>query len=111
MRSDRERLRDMLDAIEAVKKYAAKGRAAFDTEELIQTWTVHHLMLFGEAAAGLSDAFCEKHLDVPWFKIVGMRNVLIHGYFAIDKEIVWSVVENDLPKIERRIRAWLTEQP
>ncbi len=88
MRSDRERLLDMLEAIEAVNKYAAKGRMAFDTNELIQTWIIHHLMLFGESAAGLSDAFCDKHPDVPWSKIVGMRNILIHAYFNIDSEIV-----------------------
>lgn len=109
MRSDRERLRDMLEAIEGVKKYAAKGRAAFDAEELVQTWIIHHLLLLGEAASGLSDSFREKHADVPWAKIIGMRNVLIHGYFAIDKEIVWSVAENELPRLETQIRAWLTE--
>jgi uncharacterized protein with HEPN domain len=97
----------MLDAITAVKKYAAKGRAAFDAEELVQTWIIHHLLLMGEAAAGLSDAFCDEHPDVSWSKIVGMRNVLIHGYFAIDNDIVWSVVENDLPTLERQIRTSL----
>ena len=109
MRSDRERLLDMLEAIEAVNKYAAKGRAAFDSDELIQTWIIHHLMLFGEAAAGLSDAFCDKHPDVPWSKIVGMRNVLIHAYFTIDNEIVWSVVQDELPMLEQQIKTWLAE--
>lgn len=65
MRSDTERLRDMLDAVIAVKKYASRGRAAFDAEELVQTWILHHLLLMGEAAAQLSDAFCDEHPDVP----------------------------------------------
>ncbi len=64
---------------------------------------------YGVPGTGISLSFCEKHPDVPWSKIVGMRNVLIHGYFAIDNEIVWSVVENDLPKLEQQIRAWLAE--
>ncbi len=109
MRSDRERLLDMLDAIEAVNKYASKGRATFDAEELVQTWIIHHLMLVGEAAAQLSDAFCDKHPDMPWTKITGMRNVLIHGYFAVDNDVVWSAVEDDLPHLESRIRTWLAE--
>jgi uncharacterized protein with HEPN domain len=109
VRNDRERLLDMRDAIEAVSKYAARGRSAFDADELVQTWIIHHLMLLGEAAAGLSDSFCDKHPDTPWSKIVGMRNVLIHGYFTIDNDIVWSVIENDLPKLEQQIRAWLHE--
>lgn len=109
MRSDPERLRDMLDTIDAIKKYAARGRAAFDAEELVQTWIIHHLLLMGEAGAGLSDLFREEHPDVPWSKIIGMRNILIHGYFAIEEEIVWSVVEDDLPALERQIRGWLGE--
>jgi len=109
MRSDTERLRDMLDAIIAVKKYASKGRAAFDAEELVQTWIIHHLLLMGEAAAQLSEGFCDKHPDVPWSKIVGMRNILIHGYFAIDRHVVWSVVEDDLPPLEQQLRDWLGE--
>lgn len=97
----------MLEAIEAVNRYAAKGRAAFDADELIQTWIIHHLMLLGEAAAGLSDAFCDEHPDVPWSKIVGMRNILIHAYFKIDSEIVWSAVQDSLPMLEQQIRTWL----
>jgi uncharacterized protein with HEPN domain len=76
MRSDLERLQDMLEATEAVMKYAAKGRQTFDTDELIQTWIVHHLLLLGEAASRLSKAFREKHAEVPWSMITGMRNVL-----------------------------------
>ena len=109
MRSDRERLLDMLDAIEAIKKYAAKGRAVFDAEELVQTWAIHHLMLLGEAASQLSEDFCDRHSNAPWAKIIGMRNVLIHGYFAIDNDIVWSAIENDLPQLEQHIQVWLAE--
>jgi uncharacterized protein with HEPN domain len=99
----------MRDAIEAVKKYAAKGRETFLVDELVQTWIIHHLLLFGEAASKLSDSFYEHHPDAPWSRITGMRNILIHGYFAIDVAIVWSVVENELPQLERQIRAWLSE--
>jgi uncharacterized protein with HEPN domain len=109
VRSDRERLCDMLEAIEAIKKYAAQGRSAFDNQELVQTWIIHHLLLLGEAAAKLSDEFCDEHPDMPWSKITGMRNIIIHGYFAVDKNIVWSVVEKDVPQLEARIRAWLDQ--
>jgi uncharacterized protein with HEPN domain len=53
MRDDRERLKDILDAIKCIETYAAKGRAAFEQEELIQVWFLRYLQIIGEASAGL----------------------------------------------------------
>ena len=103
MRDDRERLLDIKEAIEKIQKYASRGKEAFIEEELIQTWIVHHIQILGEAAARLSDEFQEQNSDIPWFKIIGMRNILVHNYFGIDIEAVWSVVENDLPVLDEQI--------
>jgi len=103
MRDDRERLLDIKEAMENVQKYASRGKDAFKNDELIQTWILHHIQILGEAAARLSDEFQERNPDIPWFKIIGMRNVLIHDYFGIDIEAVWSVVENDLPVLYDQI--------
>ena len=73
MRSDVERLKDIAEAIAAIEKHAAKGRAAFEKDELIQTWMLHHLLILGEAAARLSDEFRESHAEIPWSQIIGMR--------------------------------------
>jgi len=107
MRDDIERLLDIKEAIENVQKYASRGRDAFRNDELIQTWILHHIQILGEAAARLSDEFQERHPDIPWFKIIGMRNILVHDYFGIDIEAVWSVVENDLPVLYDQIRRLL----
>jgi len=107
MRDDRERLLDIKEAVENVQKYASRGRDAFRNDELIQTWILHHIQILGEAAARLSDEFQEKYPDIPWFKIIGMRNILVHDYFGIDIEAVWSVVENDLPVLYDQIRRLL----
>ena len=56
MRSDRERLLDIQEAIERIEKYATRGREAFERDELIQTWILHHLQIIGEAARALSPA-------------------------------------------------------
>ena len=107
MRSERERLRDILEAIERVEKYAAKGRRAFDGDELIQNWIVHHITLIGEACRSLPADFQARHANVPWADIIGMRNILVHHYFGIDEDAVWSVVEKDIPELKFNIEAIL----
>jgi uncharacterized protein with HEPN domain len=107
MRDDRERLLDIQEAIENIKKYASRGKKAFENEELVQTWILHNLLILGEAVARISDEFQKRHPEIPWFKIIGTRNILVHDYFRIDLEAVWSVVENDLPVLDEQIKGLL----
>ena len=109
MRDDRERLLDIQEAIAHIERYTSKGRAAFDQDELIQTWVVHHLQIIGEASRGISQSLRDKYPAVPWTKIIGMRNILVHLYFGIDKEIVWSVVEHDLPDLKLEVETILRQ--
>jgi len=103
MWDDRERLLDIQQAIADIEKYSQKGRKEFEKEELIQTWIIHHLLILGEAVSALSDSFKEQHHTIPWSKIIGMRNILSHNYFGIDFDIIWSVLENDLPQLKHYI--------
>ena len=109
MRDDDERLRDILEAIDRIDRYASRGRQAFDADELIQTWVLHHLQIVGEAVRAISTTTKESSDEVPWSKIIGMRNILVHNYFAIDKDLVWTVIENDLPALKNQISELLTE--
>ncbi len=61
MRDDRERLQDLLEAIERIEKYASGGRAAIYEHELVETWVVHHPMIIGEACRALSAEFRAVH--------------------------------------------------
>ena len=107
MRDVTERLRDILDAISHVERYARRGRDSFDRDELIQTWIVHHLQIIGEAAAGLGSDFHNAHSEVPWPQIVALRNILVHEYFGVDLEEVWATVERDLPALKVQVQALL----
>lgn len=109
MRDDVQRLHDIFEAIERIDRHAAKGRDAFVTDELLQTWFSHHLQIIGEAARGLSKLFRDKNPEVPWQKIIGMRNVLVHGYFGIDRDVVWEVVERDMPALKENIARMLSQ--
>ena len=105
MRSDRERLLDILEAIERIELQATRGRAAFDQSEVAQTAIIRWIEIIGEAARGLSGDLRQAHPEVPWRQMVAMRNVVVHGYFDIDIELVWSVVKNDLPKLAVQVRS------
>ncbi|XGV95658.1 MAG: DUF86 domain-containing protein [Leptolyngbya sp. BL-A-14] len=103
MRDDREKLQDILEAIERIERYAIRGRQAFEQDELIQGWFVQNLQVIGEAARALSAITRTQNPDRPWSKIIGMRNVLAHNYFEIDLELVWSAIEHDLPNLKHNI--------
>lgn len=110
MRDDRERLTDILEAIDRAQRYAVRGRAAFEGDELIQAWMVQQLMIIGEAAGQLSGGLRERSSEVPWRRIVGLRNRLVHAYFQADLALVWSVVENDLPSLRKAVADLLDER-
>ena len=107
MRDPKERLRDILDAIANIERYAARGQEAFEQEELIRPWILYHIQLIGEAAARLGKAFHESHPEIPWAQTVAMRNLLIHEYFGVDLQEVWRTVERDLPVLKHQIDALL----
>jgi uncharacterized protein with HEPN domain len=73
MRDDRERLKDILEAIERINRYAAGGPTAFEHNELIQNWVVSHIQIVGEAANHLSQKLRSQYAEVPWSKIYTQR--------------------------------------
>ena len=105
MRSDRQRLLDVIEAIEEIEKYADRGKPAFETDDLLQTFIVHHIQTLGEACRSVSPELRADNPQAPWSKIVVMRHILVHHYFRIDVDAVWNVVENEIPTLKRQIRA------
>ncbi len=110
MRDDTQLLLDILEAISRIEQYSSRGKDAFEGDELVQNWIVNHLQVIGEAARSLSADFREANKDVPWAKIIGMRHILVHRYFQIDRDLVWSVVVGDLPELKQRVEAILEER-
>ena len=111
MRNDRERLLDIIEAIERIERHVRGGRVAFAGQELVQVWVIHNLEIVGEAARGVSEDLRRRRPDVRWREVVALRNVLAHGYFGIDVERVWATVEKDLPKLKEQIRSIVAEIP
>ena len=109
MREDREKILDIREAIEQVEKHAVEGKDAFDRDELIQIWMIHHIQIIGEAARALSMDFRKNHPDWPWSQMIGMRNILVHRYFGVDRQAVWGVVQHDLPLLKTSVETVLHE--
>ncbi len=109
MRSEGERLLDILEAIARIEKYAARGKATFMQDELIQNWMVSQVAIIGEACRALPEDFQASYASVPWADIIAMRNILVHHYFGIDEEAVWLVVDRDIPELKQNIQAILTD--
>lgn len=103
MRDARERLLDIRQAIERIEKYASRGRQAFDKDELLQNWVVHHLLVIGEAARMLPEDVKNRAPEIRWKEVIGTRHVLVHNYFDVDAEIVWTAVEKDLPVLKSAV--------
>jgi len=77
---------------------------------MLQVWVIHHLQIIGEAARSLSTEFRQGHADEVWAKAIGMRNILVHHYFEINVNRLWSVVEEDLPPLRERIDLLLRQE-
>ena len=107
MRDAAERLRDILEAIAAINRYAMRDKKAFEEDELLQVWFLRHLQIIGEAARALPQDVRALAPDVPWQNIIGMRSVLVHGYFEIDTDIVWDAATRDLPGLKPRVERLL----
>ncbi|MFH1112730.1 MAG: DUF86 domain-containing protein [Pseudomonadota bacterium] len=100
MRSQRDRLLDMLEAMEEIEEYSSLGHDAYVQNKLIQGWMILQLERIGEAAASLSESIRSECPHIPWQDIVGMRNLLIHEYFGISPTRVWMTVVNDIPVLK-----------
>lgn len=109
MRRDAERLQDILDTIVAIERYTSQGRQGFNEQELIQVWVVHHLQIIGEAANSLSADLRNQYAEVPWAQIIAFRNIVVHEYFRVSLNLVWAIVQNNLPPLKTMVERMLKE--
>ncbi len=97
-------VKHILSSIDYIEQFMInRSFTEFQTDRLFQSGVVRELLIVGEAAAHLSDSFQEAHPTVPFHKIIGMRNVLAHGYWEIDEEVVWNACTKRLPELKKKL--------
>ena len=98
-------LEDMLLSMEKISTYIGMmDKDAFLKDARTVDAVVRNLEIIGEAASRIPDDFKGTHPEIPWRKVVGLRNRVVHEYFGVDLEIVWSVISNDLPPLKAGLR-------
>jgi uncharacterized protein with HEPN domain len=97
---DPKRLEHIVDAARKALRFArGKKRADLEREELLTLALLKLFEIIGEAAARLSPAARQRLRTVPWPKVIGMRNRLIHNYDEVDLDILWQTLKQDLPAL------------
>lgn len=97
-------LKDMLQAIERIEKYAGDlSFEGFCENQLVQDGVVRNLEIIGEVVKHLPKDVQKKYPTVEWKKIAGLRDILIHANFGVDRDIVWDVFINKIPELKGQI--------
>lgn len=97
-------LLDILGSARAIRSYIeGVSRHAFLADPQLQDSVIRRIEIMGEATGRLSLAFREKHPEIPWARLKGMRNRMIHGYDDIDMDIVWDTLERHIPRLISRV--------
>ncbi len=90
-----------IEKIESFTKGISKENLISD--ELKQYAVVRALEIIGEAAKNISASSKKEHHEIPWKEIIGSRDKMIHNYFGVDLNIIWNIIQNDLPDLKKKL--------
>jgi uncharacterized protein with HEPN domain len=111
MRHEASFLRDILTGsrkIEAI--IAATSEGSFLRDEVLPAAVLHHLTVIGEAINRLSPELRERHPEVPWQQIVAVRHRVVHAYFDLDWQILWTTAMDDIPQLRKQVSGILESE-
>ena len=108
---DKIYLGHMLDMTRrAISAIDSKSREAFDEDEILRLGLTHIVQVIGEAAGRVSEDFPKEHPEIPWRRIIGMRHRIVQDYMRVDEDILWPVVNHDLPDLLPRLEKILPDE-
>jgi len=104
MKNDKVYIEHILEAIQTIETFKeGLDLESFLRNKMASDAIIRELEIIGEASNNISEEFQKENADIPWRKIIGIRNTLIHEYFGINKKVVWETVEHDLPELKKFI--------
>jgi uncharacterized protein with HEPN domain len=99
-------LDDITNALEKIRSYTADMELKeFLKDEKTQDAVIRKLIVIGEAAKNIPEEIKEKNIQIVWYQIVALRNIMIHEYFRIRIETIWDIIKIDLPKFEIQLKS------
>ena len=110
MKDDTLYLIHVLERIHRIEEFTREGEQTFLESRLLQDAVIRNFEVIGEAVKRLPDSLKLEHPEVPWRRIAGFRDVLIHGYESVDLGEVWRIVEGSLPDLRRHVESALRER-
>jgi len=111
MRDYKLYLNDILTAIDSIEEFVAgMDLETFQGDDKSSSAVMRKLEIIGEATKQIPDEIREKHANIPWKEMAGMRDKLIHFYFGIDYQLVWKAIKERLPQIRPEIQIILKDE-
>lgn len=105
------RIRDILDSIEAIRRYTeGMDYETFSGDQKTVDAVVRNIIVIGEAGNNVSADIANAHPEIPWKVMRDFRNVVVHVYFGIRKEILWDTIQDDLPPLVGLLQKLLEEE-
>jgi len=96
---------NIMDSIENIESFLKEiSKESFFKDGLRQSAVIRQLEVIGEATKNIPDSFRKKYPEIPWKKIVGLRDIIIHTYFEIDLDITWEIIKKDLPLLKKQVQ-------
>ena len=103
-----ERVRDILDAVIEIRGFVeGMDFGGFANDKKTIRAVELNFIIIGEATNAITDHVEEEYPEIPWHLMRGMRNRLVHAYYAVDEELLWNTISNDLPQLEIQLRSLL----
>lgn len=101
---DKTRLLHMLEAIDNLFEFTKEITfEEYKSNKILRFAVIKNLEIIGEAAYLLTKDFRESHPDIEWNAVIGMRHVLVHGYYQIRDEIVWATIQTELQPLKDKV--------